>query len=221
MKVVIANGFHEADYIISLFNTRHNDLIVLNDDEYVCQYLSLKNDIPVMRGKATRKTDLKEAGAENCDLFIALSEDDYKNYVACKTAKLLMNAKRCIATVINPNNVEIFRELGIDTAVSSAYLLGERIKSLTSVENMVNSLSMENEHIFIDEIRISSDLEVAGKTLAEINISDLGSVASIVRNEKALIPNGQMRIESGDKVLIVTTAENRNKAISIFQRKKK
>ncbi|MBQ9425022.1 MAG: TrkA family potassium uptake protein [Erysipelotrichaceae bacterium] len=221
MKVVIANGFHEADYIISLFNTRHNDLIVLNDDEYVCQYLSLKNDIPVMRGKATRKTDLKEAGAENCDLFIALSEDDYKNYVACKTAKLLMNAKRCIATVINPKNVEIFRELGIDTAVSSAYLLGERIKSLTSVENMVNSLSMENEHIFIDEIRISSDLEVAGKTLAEINISDLGSVASIVRNEKALIPNGQMRIESGDKVLIVTTAENRNKAISIFQRKKK
>ena len=132
-----------------------------------------------------------------------------------------MNAKRCIATVINPKNVEIFRELGIDTAVSSAYLLGERIKSLTSVENMVNSLSMENEHIFIDEIRISSDLEVAGKTLAEINISDLGSVASIVRNEKALIPNGQMRIESGDKVLIVTTAENRNKAISIFQRKKK
>ena len=221
MKVVIANGFHEADYIISLFNTRHNDLIVLNDDEYVCQYLSLKNDIPVMRGKATRKTDLKEAGAENCDLFIALSEDDYKNYVACKTAKLLMNAKRCIATVINPKNVEIFRELGIDTAVSSAYLLGERIKSLTSVENMVNSLSMENEHIFIDEIRISSDLEVAGKTLAEINISDLGSVASIVSNEKALIPNGQMRIESGDKVLIVTTAENRNKAISIFQRKKK
>ena len=221
MKVVIANGFHEADYIISLFNTRHNDLIVLNDDEYVCQYLSLKNDIPVMRGKATRKTDLKEAGAENCDLFIALSEDDYKNYVACKTAKLLMNAKRCIATVINPKNVEIFRELGIDTAVSSAYLLGERIKSLTSVENMVNSLSMENEHIFIDEIRISSDLEVAGKTLAEINISDLGSVASIVRNEKALIPNGQMRIESGDKVLIVTTAENRNNAISIFQRKKK
>ena len=78
MKVVIANGFHEADYIISLFNTRHNDLIVLNDDEYVCQYLSLKNDIPVMRGKATRKTDLKEAGAENCVLFLALSEDDYK-----------------------------------------------------------------------------------------------------------------------------------------------
>ena len=221
MKVVIANGFHEADYIISLFNNRHNDLIVLNDDEYVCQYLSLKNDIPVMRGKATRKTDLKEAGAENCDLFIALSEDDYKNYVACKTAKLLMNAKRCIATVINPKNVEIFRQLGIDTAVSSAYLLGERIKSITSVENMVNSLSMENEHIFIDEIRISPDLAVAGKTLAEINISDLGSVASVIRNEKALIPNGQMTIEAGDKVLIVTTAENRNKAIGIFQRKRK
>ncbi len=221
MKIAIANGFHEADYIISLFNTRHNDLIVLNDDEYVCHYLSQKNGIPVMRGKATRKSDLEEAGAYDCDLFIALSEDDYKNYVACRTAKTQMNAKRCIATVINPKNVGVFKALGIDTAVSSVYMLGERIKSLTSVENMVNSLSMENEHIFIDEIMIKDDLDVAGKTLAEINISDLGSVASVIRNEKAMIPNGQTVIKDGDKVLIVTTAEDRNKVIHIFQRKRK
>ncbi len=221
MKIVIADGFHEADYIISLFNTRHNDLVVLNEDEYVCEYLSLKNDIPVMRGKATRRTDLREAGAENCDLFISLSEDDYKNYVACKMAKVTMNAKRCIATVINPKNVALFRELGIDMAMSSSYLLGERIKNLTSVENLVNSLSIENEHIFIDEIMIKEDLTVTGKTLAEINISDLGSVASIIRNDNALIPNGQMTLNDGDKVLIVTTAENRNKVISIFQRKRK
>ena len=221
MKVVIVNGFHEADYIISLFNTRQNDLVVLNDDEYVCRYLSLKNDIPVMRGKSTRATDLIEAGAENCDLFIALSEDDYKNYVACRTAKQLLNAKRCIATVVNPNNVEIFKKLGIDQAVSSAYLLGERITSLTSIENMVNSLSMENEHIFIDEIMIHDSLEVCGKSLAEVNISDLASVASIIRNEKALIPNGQMVIEDGDKVLVVSTAESRRRTIDIFQRKKK
>ena len=221
MKIVIADGFHEADYIISLFNTRHNDLVVLNEDEYVCEYLSLKNDIPVMHGKATRRTDLREAGAENCDLFISLSEDDYKNYVACKMVKLTMNAKRCIATVINPKNVALFRELGIDMVMSSSYLLGERIKNLTSVENMVNSLSIENEHIFIDEIMIKESLAVTGKTLAEINISDLGSVASIIRNDNALIPNGQMTLQEGDKVLIVTTAENRNRVISIFQRKRK
>ena len=109
MKLVIADGMHEADYIISLFNTKHNELIVINEDEYACKYLSLNNDIPVMKGRCTRENELREAGAENCDLFIALSEDDYKNYVACRTAKDLLGAKRCIATVINPKNVEIFK----------------------------------------------------------------------------------------------------------------
>ncbi len=220
MKIVIAGGFHEADYIISLFNTKINDLVVINEDEDVCRYLSSANDIPVVKGKATRASDLREAGAENCDIFIALSENDYKNYVACKTAKMLLGAKRCIAMVINPKNVPIFKELGIDMAVSATYLLGEQVRNLTSIENMVNSLSLEDEHIFIAEIRISSDLEVVGKTLREINISELGTIASITRDGKTLIPNGHSVIEDKDKVLIVTTVENKDKIVSVFQRKK-
>ena len=66
MKIVIADGFHEADYIISLFNTKFNDLVVINEDEDVCRYLSESNDIPVMHGRCTRANELKEAGAENC-----------------------------------------------------------------------------------------------------------------------------------------------------------
>jgi len=220
MKVVIADGFHEADYIISLFNTKLNDLVVINEDEDVCRYLSSSNDIPVMKGRCTRASDLKEAGAENCDIFIALSEDDYKNYVACKTAKMLIGAKRCIAMVINPKNVQIFKELGIDSAVSATYLLGEQVRNLTSIENMVNSLSLEDEQIFIAEIRISEDLAVVGKTLREINVSELGTIASITRDGKTLIPNGHSIIEAGDKVLIVTTVENRDQIVSEFQRKK-
>ncbi len=220
MKIVIADGFHEADYIISLFNTKINDLVVINEDEDVCRYLSESNDIPVMHGRCTRANELKEAGAENCDLFIALSEDDYKNYVACKTAKMLMGAKRCIAMVINPKNVNIFKELGIDLVVSATYLLGEQVKNLTSIENMVNSLSLEDDKVFIAEIRIGKDLDVVGKSLREINISELGTIASITREGRTLIPNGNIVIEEDDKVMIVTTVENRDQIISVFQRKK-
>lgn len=220
MKVVIADGYHEADYIINLFNDHKNDLVVINEDESICHYLSNNNDIPVMQGRCTRESDLKEAGAQDCDIFIALSEDDYKNYVACKTAKKLLNAKRCVATVINPKNVRIFKDIGIDMVVCSTYLLGEQIRNLTSIENMVNSLTLDDEKISILEIRITEGLDVEGKTLADINISDLGTVSSITRNGKTIIPNGQSMIIEGDKVLIVTTMENKDKIIEIFKRKK-
>ena len=219
MKIVIADGFHEADYIIGLFNNRKNDLVVINDSEDICHYLSSNNDIPVMIGHCTKISDLKEAGAEDCDLFIALSKDDYKNYVACKSANLI-GAKRCIATVINPKNVQIFKKLGIDMVVCSTYLLGEQIRNLTSIENMVDSLSLEDDKVIILEIRITAELSIEGKTLKEINISDLGTVSAILHNGKSIIPNGQSMIQSGDKVLIVTTIENKEKIIEIFKRKK-
>ena len=219
MKVVIADGFHEADYIINLFNSRVNDLVVINENEDIAKYLSLNNDIPVMIGHCTKESDLIEAGAQDCDLFLALSEDDYKSYVACKTAKMI-GAKRCVATVLNPKNVKIFKDLGIDMVTCSTYLLGEHIRNLTSIENMVNSLSLEDEKVVILEIRINDSLDVEGKTLAEINISDMGIISSIMRSGKAIIPNGQSQIVSGDTVLIVTTTENRNKIIDIFKRKK-
>jgi len=219
MKVVIADGFHEADYIIGLFNTKINDLVVINDSEDICHYLSSNNDVHVMIGHCTKESDLREAGAVDCDLFIALSEDDYKNYVACKTAQMI-GAKRCIATVINPKNVKNFKDLGIDMVVCSTYLLGEQIRNLTSIENMVNSLSLEDEKIIVMEIRITSDLKVEGLTLKDIKISNLGTVSSIMRNGKTIIPNGDSEIKSGDKVVIVTTGENRNEIIDIFKRKK-
>ena len=70
MKVVIVGGRHEADYIISMYNNKKNDLIVINQDEDVCRYLSAQNNIPVMRGISTRQSDLHLAGAENADSIL-------------------------------------------------------------------------------------------------------------------------------------------------------
>ena len=61
MKVVIADGVHEADYLIGLFNTKKNNLIVINEDEDVCRYLSFNHDIPVMNCKCTKENELQEA----------------------------------------------------------------------------------------------------------------------------------------------------------------
>ena len=173
-----------------------------------------------MRGNPTRKSDLKLAGAEDADIFIALSESDHENYVACKLAKKFFGAKRCIATVINPKNVKAFRDLGIDSVLSSTYLLGEQIRNAATIENLIRTLSLENDEINITEMKITADLDICDRTLKEINISDIGSVSSIVRKDKGIIPNGNTRLQDGDKILVVTTHNNKNRVMKILQRKK-
>ena len=221
MKVVIADGFHEADYIISLFNTKKNLLLVLNEDEDVCKYLSLNHDIPVMKARCTREGELREAGCEDCDLFITLAEDDYKNYVACRTAKMLLGAKRTIARVSNPKNVAIFQKLDIDSAISSTYLLGEQINNFSSIDNLISTLTLDDNKVFIVELKVTASSDVVGKSLQQINISDMATISSITRGENVIIPNGQTVLEENDAVLIVTTAQNKDKIVKIFQRKKR
>ena len=220
MKIVIFDGKNSADYIIGKYKNRNNDLIVINSIEEACRYLSLNHDIPVKFGKGTRESDLREAGAENADLFIALSKSDMDNYVACQTAKKLLNVKRCVSTVVNPKNVEIFKELGLDNVLSSTYLLGEQIRNAASIENLVNSLSLEDEKIILIELKITPNLKVEGMTLKDLNISDMGSVSVVIRGQKSIIPNGNTVLMADDKVLLVTNEEHRAAIIKIFQRKK-
>ena len=219
MKIVITDGMHEADYIIGMYNTRENDIIVLNESEEACKYLSVSNGIPVMKGKCTRETDLREAGAEDADLFIALSKNDMNNYVACKTAKMLLGVKKCIATVVNPKNVEMFKKLGVDSVISSTYMLGESIRNAASIESLMKTLSLEDSQVVIMEIGITENLRVCNKTLKELNISNLSTVSMITRNQKSIIPNGNTMLMKDDKVLVVTTEENRETITSVFQRK--
>ena len=220
MKIVIADGSHQADYIIGMYNNRENELIVINSDSQVAKYLSAKNGISVLNGKPTKESDLFDAGIDDADLFIALSENDVDNYVACKTAKKLFNVRKCIATVINPKNVDLFKQLGVDSVISSTYLLGEQIKNTSHIENLITTLSLEDNKINILEIMVREEYDVCGKTLKEIKVSDTASVSSVIRNERALIPTGDTMLEAGDKVLLVTTKEHYNEVAKIFQRKK-
>ena len=220
MKIVIADGLHEADYLINLFNRRGNNLIVINRDEKACHYLSERNNIPVIHRSPVRENNLLAAGAKGADLFIALSQNDIKNYVACKTAKQLLGVKRCIATVVNPKNVSLLKKLGVDAVLCATYLLGEQIHSSASLDSLIDSLSLEDDKIQILELRIKQDDETCGKSLEQLNLSGIASISCVYRQDQGIIPNGKTVLQDGDKVLLVTTAESMERVTALFRRKR-
>ena len=220
MRIVIADGLHEADYLIGLFNTKGNSLIVINRDEQACRYLSERNNIPVIHRSPVREGNLLAAGAKDADLFIALSQSDVRNYVACKTAKQLLKVKRCIATVVNPKNVSLLKKLGVDAVFCATHLLGEQIHTSASLDSFINSLSLEDNKIQILELRIKETHEVCGKALEQLNLSGLASVSCIYRQDYGIIPNGKTVLQDDDKVLLVTTTESRERVTALFRRKR-
>lgn len=220
MKVSIANGSHEADYIIKMFNCRKNEVIVINSDPSLCSYLSASNKIQVINGNPTKRFDLSLAKIDSSDIFIALSNDDIENYVACKMAKRLFDVNKTIAVVRNPKNVDTFKKLGVDAVICGTYLLAESIKSESSFEELIKTLSLEENRILISEILIKEGDYISGKTLCDVHFPLMANISCIFRNPNVIIPNGKTTIKAKDKILVVTTPNNQ-KAIEAFIHKGK
>jgi len=60
------------------------------------------------------------AGADQCDLLIAMSGKDADNLVICDLAKRKFGIPRTVATVENPANCAVFEQLGVDSVICPA-----------------------------------------------------------------------------------------------------
>ena len=105
MKIVIAGGTHEAEYIVHMFHKRGNKLVVINPSKDEASLLLERESVRVYVGDPWKGHVLEEADAEDADLFISLCDRDTDNYVTCQNAKKRFGAKRCICVVAEGRRV--------------------------------------------------------------------------------------------------------------------
>ena len=220
MKIVIANGTAEAAFIIRMFKSPENELVVINADRQYAETLMNRENIPVFVGQPWRNFVLQDAGAHDADVFISLSDKDTDNYATCMLAKKIFNAKKCICVVRNPGNVDLYKKLGVDSVISSTYLLAQSVKSESSMEELIKTLSLENDKIVLIEAVILSKYRIAGQKLMNIDFPKFANISCIYRNPQIIIPNGQTIIEAKDTLVIACAPENQEKVLAFVRQEK-
>jgi trk system potassium uptake protein TrkA len=68
-----------------------------------------------LRGDGTDEDILRRAGAENADLFLALTEGDNRNVMAAQLGVEALGAKSTVAKINDPVRAEAYAHLGIAT----------------------------------------------------------------------------------------------------------
>ncbi len=220
MKIVITGGKHEADYIVSILKKEHHHLIVINQDRDFAEYISANNNIDVFPGDPTKAYVISDAEGQNADVLLALSDNDTDNYITCITAKKLFNVKRTVAKVKNPKNVELFKRLGIDSVISSTYLLAQTILNESSVENIIKTLSIEDEKIVMLEIGVEEEFAIVNKRLMDIKFPSNINISCIFRDPHVIIPKGDTLIKADDKLIIISTPNDQDEIVEFIQKRK-
>lgn len=218
MRIVIANGDNSAEYTIKNFKGRSYSLTIINDNKEVANKLANSAKLPVYFGDFTKISTLKEAHIDGADLFIALGHKDADNYVGCLHARKVFGVKKCICVVQNPKNIEVFKELGIDSVISSTETLVSSILAESSLESLIKTMSFENDKIVMSEIVIKSNYQIAHKHIMDINFPKEGSIACIYRKPRVIIPNGSTLILPKDKLFVLSTPAEQKSLIDFVQR---
>ncbi|NLL63399.1 MAG: TrkA family potassium uptake protein [Ruminococcaceae bacterium] len=209
MRIAVAGGRTQADFLIRSLLKKKHKVYVINEDRDHCEYLSSTHEIPVFFGDPSKFFVLRDAKIDNFDVLVALTHQDADNLAICQYAKNCFNVKKTICTVSNPNNAELFKELGVNTVISSTHKIAEYITQAASVENILQGISLDSDKVILTEIIIEENFDCINKTLIDITLPKNTIIGCIIRNSQdMIIPTGKTKILAGDKLLILSDPES-------------
>src|SRR6058998_637634 len=119
-------------------------------------------------GDATELWVLERAGIQRADLVIAVTGDDEDNILICQVAKEKYRVQRIVARVNNPRNLQHFKLLGIQPAVSATDLILRLIEHEVPEYGLVQLLALEEEHLEIIELEVGERSPAAGQRVDQV-----------------------------------------------------
>jgi trk system potassium uptake protein TrkA len=115
MKTVIVGCGRVGAVLAELFDTAGHEVVVVDLRTRAFDRLSSSFRGNAMRGDGTDEDTLRRAGAEDADLFLALTEGDNRNVMAAQLAHEALRAKQVIAKINDPVRAKAYAALGIAT----------------------------------------------------------------------------------------------------------
>src|SRR6478752_1744395 len=154
-------------------------LIENNRDRYVTVEQELEHN--VQYGDASELWVLERAGISRADLVIAVTGDDEDNMLICQVAKEKYLTQRIVARVNNPRNLQHFKLLGIQPAVSATDLILRLIEHEVPQYGLVQLLALEGERLEIIELEVAVGAPAAGRRIDEVELPEGSLIISVLR----------------------------------------
>ncbi len=213
-RVVVVGGRKKADFLAESLTKRKMNVIIINDTNSFCVDMSHKYPNAIVAcGDGTKPYLYDDLDIEDSDIFIAMMPSDADNLIACQLATKQYHVKKVFCTVSNPKNVEIFKQLGINNVISSTYIVSKMIEQMATLRKIENYIPLEQGTIGLIEIIIEPNMEAVNKRIIDLKVPRKSIIATIIRNQKAIIPRGDTMIEAYDKLIVL--AEDQEKELMI------
>ena len=207
MRIVIVGDGKVGATLVELLSQEDHDIVVIDRNSKLIEQLVNTYDILGLCGNGASYEVQKEAGVENCNLFIAATSSDELNILSCLVAKKI-GAEHTVARVRNPDylkQMHFFKEeLGLNLVVNPEYDAANEIAKVLRFPNAINIETFSRGNVDLAEIKISADNPLCETVISDIPKRYTSKVlfCAVQRGTEVYIPRGDFSIKSGDKIHI-------------------
>ncbi|GAB4337494.1 MAG: Trk system potassium transporter TrkA [Desulfobulbaceae bacterium] len=210
MQIMIVGAGLVGQYLCKKFSTEGQEVILIDRDKEKLQRIERELNILTVHGSGASARTLAEAGIAKTDLFIAVTDSDEVNLVACIMSRQY-DVKTRIARVRNEDfltpGLSLNEEaLGIDLIISPDWAMVEAITKLAHASEAFYTSEFAGGQVLLIGYQIHEDNPFCNMPLfelAKLHRSSKYVVTAIIRDGQTIIPHGDSIIQAGDKIYLM------------------
>lgn len=207
MRIIIAGGGEIGYQLASRLTRDHDVVVVVQEAEALNRFERL--DLQATDGNPTHPDTLRRLGLSAGDTFIACSESDEANIIACLGAKRLGGPRTfCFVT-----KEEYYRSLcgdegtgsliDIDQVIWPQQMLAEEIARVVLVPRAIDVEFFAGGRVLLLEYRLRENSPLVGRPLSQLKLPTGVLAVAVSDGERLAIPSGQTVFRGGQKVVFM------------------
>lgn len=226
MKIIILGAGQVGGTLAENLANEQNDITVVDTDSQRLRELQDVIDIKTVVGTGSYPQVLRQAGADDADMLIAVTNSDETNMVACQVAYTLFRTPTKISRIRSNaylKQKELFKSdsFPIDVLISPEQVVTNYIKRLLEYPGTLQVLDFADEKVQLVAVKAYHGGLLVGQELRKLRDhmpSADTKVAAIYRRGQAILPTADTVIEVDDEVFFIAAKNHIKKVMSELRR---
>lgn len=216
MKIIILGAGQVGSSVAEALASEANDITIIDNDSARLTALADKLDVRTVAGNAAYPSVLREAGIEDTDMLVAVTQSDQTNLVACKIARSLFHVPTRIARLRSRDFFEgdllSTENFAVDYAICPEQDITDYIAKLVEFPEALQVLEFAGGRIILVAVRAYQGGLLVGKPIREMRAhlpeGVDARIAAIFREHQSVEPDGSTVIEADDEVFLLAATEH-------------
>ena len=208
MKIIILGAGQVGASVAENLVSEANDITLVDTSTEYLDTLRERLELRTVCGNGASPSVLRDAGADDADLLIAVTQSDQTNLCACLIGKALFNLPTRIARLRSGDfteHPELLEDdkFAVDFSICPEQIVTDYIRSLISFPEALQVLEFADGAVSLIAVKAFEGGPLVGHPLKALkyHIPNVEvRIAAIYRSGEAIIPEGDSVVLPGDEV---------------------